>query len=607
MLLAGVLLLASGIGYAALKHREAKRPQQKREEIAEKKEPAAKIPSSSDAAIEDLWRSINLTSDARREELFDKVLARFHEWVWNLPASSAYHHSEAGGLYRHSIETALSAARRVGEISFRYVDGRGDEDPVLAYQAGEVWRYAAFVWGLMHDIGKCAGFLVRSNSGKQWEPFVDGLKSFSDRNPDGITVEFISGRGHREHDALTVFLMARILPEESVRFLRRFGVLDDILKELANRHENALKSQNAKLFLTRIKTGDMASVQEDRTPKEQEPEEQAPVKPVEVPKAQPAPVTLAAPVAASSNNPAVAPKEQVKERNELPPTGSIADYTLEELANAIASGAIGTNTATSDVFIGNKFLCLVYPRGTEKLLNLVKKRYGQDPRIRNIRQHRELVHSLKNDRQVVYALPENDRWKLTLVADFGGESDKAAEMDCVLLFIERLPAKLRQAVQAAGKIPEGWTFRFFVEKTELDIPDFKGPEAPEYDGDEIVMRLAEAVKDGRLSSTGSRRQVYIKGPWTYFVCPVALDVVMGRDEVSKRWQLSAMLNALAKTGAVKTGANNKALLSILPSGVETPLRAVAICTNKLFPFEVLDELEAKGAPYLEELQEVQKR
>jgi 23S rRNA maturation-related 3'-5' exoribonuclease YhaM len=50
-----------------------------------------------------------LSLDMRVRALAERLLHRFAETVGDLPASEQHHHSESGGLYRHSLEVALNA------------------------------------------------------------------------------------------------------------------------------------------------------------------------------------------------------------------------------------------------------------------------------------------------------------------------------------------------------------------------------------------------------------------------------------------------------------------------------------------------------------------
>ena len=50
-----------------------------------------------------------LSLDTHVRALAERLLQRFADTVGDLPASAEHHHSEAGGLYRHSLEVALKA------------------------------------------------------------------------------------------------------------------------------------------------------------------------------------------------------------------------------------------------------------------------------------------------------------------------------------------------------------------------------------------------------------------------------------------------------------------------------------------------------------------
>ncbi|MGH3430411.1 MAG: TraI domain-containing protein, partial [Terriglobales bacterium] len=63
------------------------------------------------ASVEQLTERIlyRLSLDMKVRALAERLLHRFAETVGDLPASERDHHSEAGGLYRHSLDVALNA------------------------------------------------------------------------------------------------------------------------------------------------------------------------------------------------------------------------------------------------------------------------------------------------------------------------------------------------------------------------------------------------------------------------------------------------------------------------------------------------------------------
>jgi hypothetical protein len=585
MELVGVAGAALCLLTAALLHRwssaEKKRPQGK-EKVAGEKSFHDRV-EKLQPILDDLWRAVNLPKDSMRKDLFDAVVEAFLRWTGDLPASSGYHHGEAGGLARHSLESALHAVNRLRGVGFKYMDDRGQEDPVRAYEAAAVWRYAAFVFSLFHDIGKCKSFAVNSSDGAVWEPFSESLEEFAGFSGRGILrFAFVPGRGLDNHEAFTTFMMARILPAASVRFLQKFEVLEHILLVLAGKLLPGVARSNVELFLERVKAGDQASVASDRrTPEEAlpSPEEK---KPLATPEAQ-----------------YEQPKETKPPEKLGPPLG---EYALTEFAETLRSHKLRANTPSADVLVGRKFVCLTYPGAFDLLAESVRKKYPSDIRARRLRDGKELVHSLHQDLKVVWASPQSDSWKLLCTAEYGKDAKEAGRFNCVLLVLDRLPEEARKAIEAIGTVPVSWSMRFTSEDGAIKLDDFQGPTASAYDGLKILDAMRDAALNGKLTATGIVREVYVGPHWTYFVSPVSLNVIVSPEELQRN--MNDVLDALARTERVRRRADGKVTVEILTGAMRTPVHALAVPTTAFFGSEDLTRLEQEGKMYYEEVREV---
>ncbi|MGN0908590.1 MAG: TraI domain-containing protein, partial [Succinivibrio sp.] len=130
--------------------------------------------------------------------------------ISSLPASEAVHDPDAGGLFRHSLLTALNAMEGM--------DSGSSQD---AFRA----RLCAMMLALMHDLGKpVSDYEVRDRSGRLWDPLKEPLDGFMQGDPDQvILVRFIKGR-RRSHASMR-FCMALLLFRgclESLSFTRPF-------------------------------------------------------------------------------------------------------------------------------------------------------------------------------------------------------------------------------------------------------------------------------------------------------------------------------------------------------------------------------------------------
>ncbi|PZQ48818.1 MAG: hypothetical protein DI556_13465 [Rhodovulum sulfidophilum] len=80
---------------------------------------------------------------------FARLMTSFASWVSLLPASKQYHHAKPGGLFAHSLDVATKALHySTGFIVNQDSAPRDREADKFA------WNLAAFLCGLLHDIGK---------------------------------------------------------------------------------------------------------------------------------------------------------------------------------------------------------------------------------------------------------------------------------------------------------------------------------------------------------------------------------------------------------------------------------------------------------------------
>ena len=88
-------------------------------------------------------------SDEEFDTLYMEALRRFAAFVHLLPASQAHHHRGAGGMLRHGIEVALWAMQGAENVLVG-----GERIPKSRRELQPRWRFAVFISGLCHDIGK---------------------------------------------------------------------------------------------------------------------------------------------------------------------------------------------------------------------------------------------------------------------------------------------------------------------------------------------------------------------------------------------------------------------------------------------------------------------
>src|SRR5690554_3173628 len=114
------------------------------------------------------------------QEKFDAlvipVLERYAQYVHLLPASEAHHHRLAGGLFRHGLETAYWSAQLSEAQIFPF------EGPPREKSSHEMrWRFAAFMAGLCHDLGKPISDMdiTDENGSSIWNPVSESLQQWA--------------------------------------------------------------------------------------------------------------------------------------------------------------------------------------------------------------------------------------------------------------------------------------------------------------------------------------------------------------------------------------------------------------------------------------------
>ncbi|ALU46146.1 MobH family relaxase [Pseudoalteromonas rubra] len=209
-------------------------------------------------------------------ERYLSVIERFIEYAHLLPASE-HHHAEPGGLLRHSLEVATLALRQADNTlppSTNMVD--------LDEQRHERYIYAAWVGGLMHDLGTVINDLqVRAHSIydaktntvipvthtttaiKHWIPHMESLIEWAQRHRVAqYTIHFHRDNFRLRPDSPTAsgsLLLPHILRGEGLEYMmdspgQLFNELSDTLQNYT--HNN---SYLAKM----LRYGDSSSTKKD--------------------------------------------------------------------------------------------------------------------------------------------------------------------------------------------------------------------------------------------------------------------------------------------------------------------------------------------------------
>lgn len=144
------------------------------------------------------------------------VISNYAAHVHLLPASENHHHRGAGGLFRHGLEVGLFAATTAQSKLFCV-----GETPQSARSNEPRWQFAAFLAGLLHDVGKpITDVSVTNKSGAlEWNPYSHSIAEWSlSNNVDHYFLRWRDAR-HKKHQKGGILILDHILPQQTKIYL----------------------------------------------------------------------------------------------------------------------------------------------------------------------------------------------------------------------------------------------------------------------------------------------------------------------------------------------------------------------------------------------------
>src|SRR5437879_10772112 len=142
-----------------------------------------------------------LSLDTQARALAERLLVRFRAVVGDLPASAEHHHSEAGGLYQHSLEVGLRALEEFEGNILMERKPDGSVDSFRSARNRPRWQYATFIAALCHDLGKLFDLEVRGGE-QRWCPLHQPLAEFHRRARKPVTASCRVERKNPMHAVL---------------------------------------------------------------------------------------------------------------------------------------------------------------------------------------------------------------------------------------------------------------------------------------------------------------------------------------------------------------------------------------------------------------------
>jgi integrating conjugative element relaxase (TIGR03760 family) len=143
--------------------------------------------------------------------LYLNTLINMAEYIQDLPASEAHHHSGRGGLLAHTLETALNSLRiRRGKL----LPPNSDAETVTKFK--DVWTYAVFTAALCHDLGKPITdmtielFDKKKNKVSTWSPFKGPMSTFDTARE--YKIQYQRNRIYASHERASALYTHHIIP-----------------------------------------------------------------------------------------------------------------------------------------------------------------------------------------------------------------------------------------------------------------------------------------------------------------------------------------------------------------------------------------------------------
>jgi hypothetical protein len=194
------------------------------------------------ASQEDLIEQLRTPLAQTKAEFAERtrpLIERYAAFVHLLPASEAHHHRGTGGLFRHGLEVAFHAVLRTEDMLFAM-----DLEPIDRRQVEPIWKYAVFLTGLFHDVGKPVGDLsVTDRDGNvEWNPMEESLMEWAHGNRlERYFLHWRRGR-HKHHEELSMYIAPSLFGKDTRSYLHQGGgtILQAVVTALAGNDDGTI-------------------------------------------------------------------------------------------------------------------------------------------------------------------------------------------------------------------------------------------------------------------------------------------------------------------------------------------------------------------------------
>ena len=178
-------------------------------------------------------------SDEEVEQYLMPVIWNLACFVHLLPASAHHHHRGLGGLFGHSLETAIFAAQTAKNKIFDF-----KARPEDAFMNKGRWILACALAGLTHDVGKAVlDIRVYSDQGT-WHPTSGSITEWC--KAKGISAYYVAmneDRTHNKHEQASLAYARVLIPRRTYCYLSQTGnskIEEELHAAISGQHEGCL-------------------------------------------------------------------------------------------------------------------------------------------------------------------------------------------------------------------------------------------------------------------------------------------------------------------------------------------------------------------------------
>ncbi|KZX82998.1 hypothetical protein A3715_18400 [Oleiphilus sp. HI0009] len=214
--------------------------------------------------VEPLSSSLRMKTE-EFEKFVQPILINYARFVHLCPASKNHHHRAAGGLLRHGLEVGYYCAMSASGVIFS-----SKKTPNYRTAVEDKYIFAAFLTGLMHDIGKVISdmdIVDIDDERVHWNPYsgylTDWILSKEGRR---YLVKWKPTRTHKNHEIFAVYCLEKVLNKDALDYLTDYGRYPEVMESVVlvcGNSKKVMAGTDAEILLDILKLSEKKSIVRD--------------------------------------------------------------------------------------------------------------------------------------------------------------------------------------------------------------------------------------------------------------------------------------------------------------------------------------------------------